>query len=339
MKKIIIILLGITLIVVLSIMAMNLKTGAKATDTSLIAFAVEDTSTVDKIEIYDSFSDETFSVVRNKEGIWTGENGECVQQNITQMMLETMNKITLKGYVPKAAMDNMKRVLMANHKRVKIYQNGEWSKTWYIGHSTQDHMGTHMLLETPDIKSDNPVIMGMKGFYGILEPRFFADPRRFQCVNMFSYKRANLNEIEVINRVTLDDSYKIKINGPDDIFVSSQGKEITNINKDNLTFYLNGFENINFNQPNFTLSPKEIDSIKNSTPDYELIIKGTPLNYELDLYRRFDPEYNLADTVVYDPNYLWGVKPDGELVRVQYYTIGPIIQGKTVFVDQLQMPN
>src|SRR5690554_3227430 len=125
MKKLIVIVLGIGLIVVLSIMAMNLKSSSKITDTSLIAFAVEDTSTVDKIEIYDSYANESYSVSRNKEGIWIGENGECVQQNIIQMMLETMNKITLKGYVPKSAMANMKKILMAQHKTVKIYQNGK----------------------------------------------------------------------------------------------------------------------------------------------------------------------------------------------------------------------
>lgn len=333
MKKLIVIILGVGLIIGLSLMAINLKTGSKATDTSLIAFAIEDTATVDRIDIYDSGLDESYTLKRNEDRIWVGENGECVQQNITKMMLETMNKITLKGYVPKSAMSNMKKVLMAQHKTVKIYQNGKWTKTWYVGHSTQDHMGTHMLLETPEIKSNNPVIMGMKGFYGILEPRFFADPRRFACIDLFSYKRSDLKEVELINRVTPDGSFLIKINSSDDISVSSQGVPLTNINKDNLTFYLNGFENLHFNQPNFTLSEQEIDSIKATTPDYELNIKGKQSSYELDMYRRLDPEYDPRDTVAYDPDYLWAVKADGELVRMQYFSIGPLIQGKTIFVD------
>ncbi|WP_146194142.1 hypothetical protein [Brumimicrobium oceani] len=334
MKKLIVIVLGVALIVGLSYMALNLKSNSKATDISLIAFAVEDTSTVNKIEIYDSYTDQNFSVSRNDEGIWVGENGECIQQNIIQMMLETMNKITLKGYVPQSAMANMKKRLMANHKTVKIYQNGKWAKTWYVGHSTQDHMGTHMLLETPDIKSDNPVIMGMKGFYGILEPRFFADARRFACIGLFSYKSSDLKQVEVINRVVPDKSYLIEINSPDDISVTTNGKPVQNINKDNLTFYLNGFENVNFNQPNFTLSPAQIDSIKASTPDYELNITAKQSSYNLDLYRRLDPEYDKKDTLAYDQDYLWGVKSDGDLVRVQYYSVGPLIQGKTVFVNE-----
>src|SRR5690554_8161070 len=104
------------------------------------------------------------------------------------MIIKTMHKVTLKSHVPNDAMENMKQLFMAQHKELKIYQHGKSVKTWYVRHSTQDHMGTHMLLETPSMKSDNPVIMGMKGFYGILEPRFFADPRKFECTHLFSFR-------------------------------------------------------------------------------------------------------------------------------------------------------
>lgn len=333
MKKLIIIILGLGLVVGLTIMALNLESKSKVTDTNLIAFSIQDTASVDKIEIYDSFRDETYAIHRDENRKWVGPEGECVQQNIAEMMLETMYKITLKGYVPKSGMENMKRIIMAKHKTVKIFQDGEWTKTWYVGHSTQDHAGTHMLLETPDQKSDNPVIMGMKGFYGILEPRFFADSRRFRCVDLFSYKSDELKSIEVINRVTPSNSYEVSIVSPDDIHVTSLGAEMTNVNKDNLRFYLNGFENINFNQPNFTLSKKEIDSIKNSTPDYKLNIEAKSSSYELDMYRRYDPQFDIMDTIAYDQDYLWGVKHDGEIVRLQYYTVGPLIQGKTIFAE------
>lgn len=332
MKKIIIIVLGIGLIVGLSIMAINLKSSSKATDVSLIAFAIEDTAKVDKIEIYDSYMDMGYTLTRNKEGVWVGPNQECIQQSIPKMMLETFNKITLRGYVAKGAMKNMKRLLMSQHKEVKIYQNGKWVKTWYVGHSTHDHMGTYMLLKTPKMHSDNPVIMGMKGFYGILGPRFFADARKFECTDLFSFKRSEIKSVEVINRVKPEDSYKLIVNNGN-YDVSSNGQPIHNINKDNLTFYLNGFENIHFNQPNYTLTEHQIDSIKAAVPDYELDIKGSVDAYHLKLYRRPDPDENQKDTLIYDDNYLWGVKADGELVRMQFYSVGPLIEGKTIFVE------
>lgn len=332
MKKIIILILGIAAIVGLTFLTLELSKDSKATDTSLIAFAVRDTANVDRIEIYDTYKDISFTLVRNQEGIWKDEKGNCVQQDIVKMMLETMVKITLKGYVSEAAMENMKKMMMANHKKVKIFKDGEWVKTWYVGHSTQNHMGTHMLLETPDLKSENPVIMGMKGFSGILEPRFFADSRRFACTELFSFKRNDLSSIELTNRVVPAESFKIDVNGTN-YTVTSNGEAIKNINEDNLLFYLNGFENIHFNQPNYTLSEERIEEIKSKKPDYELDIKGKSKSYSLDMYRRPDPEYADMDTTAWDPDYLWGVKEDGELVRMQYYSVGPLIQGQTVFVN------
>lgn len=335
MKKIIIIIIGILLIGGLAYYASNLSKGAKATDISLIAFAIEDTASVNKIEIYDSYNDIEYTVERNKEGVWVGENGECVRQDVVIIMLETMNRIMLRGYVPQSATQNMKKLLMAQHKRVKIYQNGKWVKTWYVGHSTRDRMGTHMLLETPTITSDNPVIMGMKGFFGILEPRFFADPRRFTCTNLFSFKREDLGEIEVINRVNPAASFKVEVKNADEYLVSSNGEIVNQVDRNNLVFYLNGFEDVHFNQPNYTMSEAEIDSLRNVSPDYELKIK-TKQNedFNFKMYRRLDPEYDTKDTIAYDEDYLWGFTKDDELVRLQYYTVGPLIQGKIVFVKE-----
>lgn len=332
MKKIIILLVGVVVIIVLAFFAIDLSKKSKVSDLSLINFAIQDTASVDKISIYDTYFDRNHTVVRNKKGIWEDEKGNCVQQHIIQMMLETMNKVTLKGYVPKSAMGNMKKQMMAKNKEVRIFQNGEWVKTWYVGHPTQDHQGTHMLLETPEKKSDNPVIMGMKGLNGILDPRFFTDPRKFACSELFSYKREDIKSVEAINRVRPTESFKVEKQGAD-YKVTSNSRVVKNLNKRNLLFYLNGFENINFNQPNYTLSPEDIDSLKSKSPDYELKIDAfNKDSYELKMYRRLDPESS-SDTIIYDKDYLWGVKPGGDVVRMQYYSVGPLIEGMTVFVD------
>lgn len=334
MKKLIIIILGIALIIGLTYFAIDLNKSSKATDVNLIAFSVKDTSSVDKIEIYDSYKDMKYALLRGDDGNWKGEDGACVQQHIVTMMLNTMKNITLKGYVPKSAMKNMKKLMMSQYKEVKIYQDGEWAKTWYVGHSTKNQTGTHMLLETPDMKSDNPVIMGMKGFTGILGPRFFADSRRFTCTDLFSIPRKSIRSVRVINRVTPSESFEIKINKSSQIDVQSNGKTVQDINQDNLLFYLNGFEDIHFNQPNYTLSQKKIDSITSNSADYELTIQSNQAPVHLKMYRRFDPQYKGRDTVAYDQSYLWGVNNDEDIVRLQYYSIGPLIQGKTVFVEQ-----
>ncbi|MEX2484408.1 MAG: hypothetical protein WED10_07610 [Brumimicrobium sp.] len=332
MKKLIILILGLGVVIALVFIASDLSKNSKTSDLSLIDFAVQDTAKVDKISIYDSHLDQSFTVIRNKNGKWKDKDGNCVQQEIVEMMLKTMQNITLKGYVPSSSMDNMKKLMMSKNKEVKIYQDGEWVKTWYVGHSTQDHMGTHMLLETPDKKSNNPVIMGMKGFSGILDPRFFTDPRQFACTQLFSFKRKDLKKVEVTNYVSPQESFKITKRGAE-YDVNSNYAPLENVNKTNLLFYLNGFENINYNQANYTLSEDDIDSLTSKTPDYKVKLQTIKNeHYELDLYRRLDPESS-SDTTMYDRDYLWAKTPNGEVVRMQYYVIGPIINGQTIFVD------
>jgi len=333
MRKIITIFLGVAILGVLAYFAMNLSKSEKVSDNlSLIDFAVEDTAAVNKIEIFDSYLNERFIVQRNQDNIWVDENGNCVKQEMVQTMLETFLKVTLKGYVPDGAIENMKKLMMARHKEVKIYKNGKWYKTWFVGHSTTDHYGTHMLLETPKLKSDNPVIMGMKGFYGILEPRFTADAKQFQCSELFSFDREEILSVQVINNVNAAESFEI-YQEPTGIKLFSNGQPVKNYDSDNLLFYLNGFKNIHFNRPNYAYNDSQIDSIKQLVPDYVLKIKARQGTFEMNYHRRPDPEAEQKETTQWDPDYLWGFTPYGELVRMQYYTIGPIIFGMEIFAE------
>lgn len=334
MKKIIILLLGVAVVAVLAFLAFDLSKKEKVSDDlSLIDFAISDTSIVDKIVVYDSFFDNEFTVVRSKSGKWTAEDGSCVKPEIVGTMLETFLKVTLKGYVPDGSMENMKKLMMSKYKKVDIYQKGKWVKTWYVGHSTSDHYGTHMLLETPKRKSDNPVIMGMKGFYGILEPRFTADPKVYQCSNLFSFSREEIKEVEVVNNVIPEDSYRI-VQTENEVQIYHENSPLEGVIKDNLTFYLNGFKNIHFNRPNYAYSERQIDSIRAKTPDFQLLIKAKNDSYQLDLYRRPDPEADHRTEIIWDQDYLWGFTKEGELVRMQYFTVGPLIFGRDVFMEE-----
>lgn len=333
MRKIIIIALGVITLAILGYFALDLSRSEKVSDDlSLIEFAVQDTAAVDRIEVYDSYLGTRFIVERNKDNVWVDEDGNCVKQELVETMLETFIKVTLKGYVPDGAVENMKKLMMAKHKEVKIYKNGKWHKTWYVGHSTSNHYGTHMLLETPKRMSDNPVIMGMKGFYGILEPRFTADAKQFQCSELFSFDREEILSVQVVNNNNAAESFEI-YQDPSGLKVLSNGQPFEPYNADNLLFYLNGFKNIHFNRPNYVYDDREIDSIRQLTPDYVLKIKAKNSNFEMNYYRRPDPEAEHKDGIQWDPDYLWGFTPNGQLVRMQYYTIGPIINGMEIFAE------
>lgn len=331
MKKLIVLIAGLVAVILLTFYAVNLQKQSKTSgDLSLIDFAVKDTAAVDKIEIYDSHMDWSFTLIRAEDGVWTDKDGNCVKQEIVEMMLETFLKITLKGYVPKGAIENMEKQMMSKHKKVDIYQKGKLYKTWYVGHSTSDHYGTHMLLETPKQRSDHPVIMGMKGFYGILGPRFVADPKVYRCSELFAFEREDIKKVKVVNNVNPSENFEV-VQNTDGVQAFSNGQPIENISKNDALFFLNGFKSIHFNQPNYTLSESDIDSMMQITPDYQLFIEGKKDEFSMDFYRRPDPEVDRTDTLILDTDYLWGVKNNGEVVRMQYFVVGPILFGKETF--------
>jgi hypothetical protein len=70
-----------------------------------------------------------------------------------------------------------------------------------------------MQLETPNEKSDLPVIMKVKGLEGIIEPRFFADPRRWICTELFSLERNEIANVDVKLIENPKRSFSVKKNG------------------------------------------------------------------------------------------------------------------------------
>ena len=145
MKKISILLSLVAVLVVLGWFAFDLTRKDGASDSEFIEFAVKDTNSVTKIIISDAFSN-TFTLVRNGDE-WTDKNGRCIMQSSAHYILEALGNISLKGYLSEKSHKQFVKLMSASHTKVEIFQDGEWTKTWYIGPSAQDHNGQIMLLE------------------------------------------------------------------------------------------------------------------------------------------------------------------------------------------------
>ncbi|MGB0933846.1 MAG: hypothetical protein ACPGU5_06160 [Lishizhenia sp.] len=334
MKKTIGLLIGLALVIGLGYYAYNLQEKSKKSDnTELIDFEIKNVENIDKIEIYDPYFQASFTLLK-KGDVWTDKNGGCVQQNPVKTILETFKKVTFSGYVNDAAKTNVTNLMAAKAKKVTVYEQGEMKKIWYVGHSTPDHLGTYMLVETPEVKSDQPVIMGMQGLNGILEPRFFVDPKIWACTDLFSATQAEIKKVSIKNNIDNEDSYEITRNGSG--FVATQNTmPIENVNQEKLTFFTNSFENIHFNKPNYEFTQQQVDSIRNSNPYIEMNIDkkdGTSLS--MNFYKNVDRSKSTPNNIVYDPEYVWAFTQDDRLVKVQYFVMGPIIDGKDFFVNK-----
>lgn len=332
-KKGIILVVSLVILGFLAFMATNLVRNSGKSDTELLDFSIADTSTVNKIIVTDAYLNK-IEIIR-KDGVWVDKDGNCIIQEPVNTMLETFKNVEFKGYVPENARKNITNRMTSTHTKVEIFQNDAWVKTWFVGFSTQDHYGTYMLLETPEEKSDLPVIMKIKGFNGIIEPRFFADARRWKCTQIFALERDQIANVDIKFYDHPERSFSVSKNGTN-YAVKQQGRLLPFVDTNMIIRYLNNYKKIHYEFVNYDLNDTQVDSLKRSKPFCVLNLKETSGKQNtLKMYRlKGSGAKNMnefGDSISYDGDRFWCVLPGGELVKCQYFVFNPLIMGHIYF--------
>lgn len=335
MKKIIILILSVVLLGLLTWYAIGLMDNQGKSDSELIEFNIEDTSTVDRIIITDAFSNK-IEIVRDGK-VWTDAEGGCIAQENANFILDAFKNIEFKGYLADNSHNQFIKLMSTQNTKVEIFQDGEWTKTWYIGPAAQDHYGQVMLLDSDEYgKSDIPVMMKIKGVNGIIEPRFFADKRKWMCTNIFAVPLERISSVEV---KVFDDpvrSFKVTKSG-NKMDVYQQSKKLQNVDTAMIFRYLQNFKKIHYDLANFELSKKQVDSMKRTMPFSTLTLKETDgKTTKLRMFRikaqESDVQTNeFGEIVDVDMNKFWCELPNGEMVKCQYFVFNPILLGHIYF--------
>ncbi len=333
MKKIILLVLSIGVIGLLAWYATKLMDTAGKSDKELIEFAVDDTTTVDKIIITDPFSNKIELV--KQETDWVNANGECIQQSNVHFILDALKNIEFKGYLPENSHKQYTKLMSSQHTKVEIFQNGEWVKTWYLGPAAQDHYGQIMLLDSDEFgKSDKPVLMKIKGLNGIIEPRFFADPKKWMCTNIFAVPISKISKVDV---KYYDDpvlSFSVTKKG-NSMNVYQQGKPLQGVDTAMIFRYLQNYKKIHFDLANYELNEKQVDSMKRTTPFAVLTLTETSgKQTKLRMFRIKSEDHQVnefGDVVSMDMNKFWCELPNGQMVKCQYFVFNPLILGHIYF--------
>ena len=272
-KKLIYLLIAVLVLVGLGWYALSVKENANRSDTELISFAIEDTLSIDKIIITEPNGLE-FELKREGD-VWVDAKGNCIIQEHVKTIMEAVGKIEFKGYVTENSKTSHINRMSAQAKKIEFFQNGEWSKTWYMGTSTPDHYGQVMLLDSKeDGKSDLPVLMKIKGFNGFIDPRFFADPRKWQCTEIFSLSVNEIEKIEYTDFIAAEKSFSVERNGFQ-FNVKQNGRPLPTFDTTKVFAYLNRYKKVHFEIPNYSLTPFQVDSLKESQPFAQLQISET----------------------------------------------------------------
>ncbi len=334
MKKLIILLVSITVVGGLVYIAFDLMNKQGKSDSELIEFGYEDVSHIDKIIISDPYS-HTFEVQKQENGEWVAPDGSCIQQTNVEFILDAFRNIQFKGYLPEGAKKEHIKRMSAHNTKVEIFEDGEWSKTWYIGNATMDHYGQIMLLDSREYgKSENPVIMKLRNLKGIIEPRFFADPRKWLCTDMISLNIDKIKKIDVSFKKQPVRSFSVENNNRHFV-VKQNGKVLENIDTSMVFRYLNNFEDLNFNSPNYSLNERQVDSVKQSQPFCVLTVTetgGKTTRYPMFTIPSEDESVNEFGNVVNTNNdKFWCLLPNGQLVKCQYFHFDPVLRGHVYF--------
>lgn len=333
MKKLLIISVFFIVLVMLGLYTKQLFNQQGKSDTELIDFAIADTNSVDKIIISDAFAN-TMELIR-KGKRWFAADGSCVTQENIQFILEAFKNIEFKGYLPDNSQDQFTKIMSSQHVKVSIYQEGDWTKTWYIGPASQDHYGQIMLLDSKEYgKSSLPVMMKIKGVNGIIEPRFFADQRKWRCTQIFALP---IDRIAKVNVQFFDDptlSFSVTKKG-NFMQVYQQGRMLKDVAPSMIFRYLQNFKKVHFNLVNFELNDKQVDSLKRSMPFAKMTVRETNgFSTKLRMFRIKSDENQtneFGEIVNMDMNLFWCELPSGELVKCQYYVFNPLLLGHVYF--------
>jgi hypothetical protein len=333
MKRIIILIISVAGLAGLGWYISTLFATKGKSDTQLIEFAIKDIETIDRLIITDKALN-TFEVVK-KGDTWTDAKGNCITPENVDNILDAIRNIEFKGYLPDKSHENYKKMMTAQNIKVEIFQNGEWSKTWYIGPPAKDHYGQVMLLDTKDLgKSTNPVMMKVKGLNGFLAPRFFADPRLWACTNIFSIPMEELSRVDVKFNNEPARSFSVSKDGAN-VQVYQNGTKLENVD-DRMAFsYLQNYKKIHYNIQNFELTNKQLDSLKRTTPFAEIKVKET--NGKSTRLRCFTASEVVNDTVAgkeiinSNSDKFWCELPSGEVVKCQYFVFNPLLLGHIYF--------
>jgi len=339
MKRLIYLCIGLLVVAGLGYITYNLTTQSGKSDEKIAAldFDIKDTASVDRIIISEP-NGEKIDLIRNG-GVWTTKDGGCVQQAPVLNILEATVNVRFKGYVPDNSMKNIINRIATIGTSVEFFQNGEWSKTWYIGSATPDHYGTYMLVESAaNGKSDLPVIMEIKGLKGIIPPRFFADMRRWSCTEIFSLEMNEIASVNVKHTGKPERNFKVE-NAGNHFNVTSNGRPFPAIDTNMVLRYLHNYKLVHFEHINSELSPAQVDSVKRSVPFCELTLatkKGKVS--KLRMFRKKpvpggaqENTNEYGEVVNYDGNSFWCQLPSGEVVKCQYFVFSPLIMGNIYF--------
>jgi len=242
-------------------------------------------------------------LLTKKEGTWFLNDSIEANEQKVNMLMETAVKLTVTGPVPKTARNNVITKMAATGTKVEFWNGTEKIRTYFVGGTTPDQMGTHMWVEG----AQDPYVVNIPGFNGYLNSRYQTDPLEWYSKALFKIANSDIQSIELNYPAHPEWSFGFnKKEESIDITVDgiNSGKKV---NSSALLGYFGLFNGVYAEGYPENVAPNKIDSLLHATPFAILTlkpIKGKTIQLTIHRKEAQDNSYNLFDKegnrLVYD---------------------------------------
>ena len=325
MKRLVVLLL---VLIGLGVLAWKLSQDNSRTtiDRELIDFIIPDTASVNRIFI--AKTDGSTIDLNRKGDHWTVNNEYKAKKVNVDLLLKTFNRVEVRGPVPASARETVIKNMSAKGTKVEIYMGGDKpEKTWIVGTSTQDHLGTYMLLETDsEGRSTSPFVMGMSGFRGYLTPRFHTILEDWRDSEFIAIPELNdVRSYSVKNNTEPEESFTIELAGGRFTLRDHQDEIVPQPDTGAVAMTLVPLKKLHYEFYETYFNESQRDSVMQSTPVFEIeieLIDGT--RHEHVFWKRKPPSATYDDEgseLPTDPDRIFSKSKYGELIVLQRHLL------------------
>ena len=282
-------------------------------------FAVSDKELVNKIFIADRSG--TTITLNRVENNWIVNNKYKVRKDAITTILNTIQQIRIQRPVPKNTFETVVKNLATTGVKVEIYSDTKTLiRTYTIGNSTANHLGTYMLLAD----AESPFIVHIPSFNGFLSPRYGIQGQKisekvWRSTTVFKLNSTDIKTISVNNIQEPEQSFVLNTQ-PISLF-NHEGVEVR-LDREKVLQLLNSFKLLNCESYKY-----EKGKIVFAAPLHELIINNDTLRtYAIGDSKEKKKEEN------FNVERMYATLNSGELMLIQNYVFNKVL----ITIDELR---
>ncbi len=314
----------------------NKKTSTIDKDAS--DFKYKDTASIDKIFLADKEGKHV--LVEKTPNGWMLEGKFHVRPDVIQLLLYTISSVEVKSPVSKLGKTSAIKIMSAKSTKIEIYSEGKKVKQYFVGHPTQDHTGTFMLLTNLETGEnyEEPFITHIPGFDGFLSTRYNTNEIEWRDRLLINYRPPQIKQIKLDLHEIPDSSFVIDLFSMQRFGLKTK-KGNVQFEEDRMKQYIAYFQNVNC-ETVLDKNDKLVDSLsKSAIPFATLTI--TDRNNSNSVCEFYHKQPNAAKNkeyaidYKYDPDNLYVKYNNGKDYGVaQFYVFGKILQTYEYFLPK-----